>query len=280
MPVESFTGTNAALLKQTIAWLTETRSDDRNIDAQRALFQHAWQAARQFEGRALPRTQLTEAMNDLVDQTQGEWKEEALWLAGEAHLRMYYFYTKYHLRWPSYGYDREAGWLAPKPEFFDRLIEQFPNSPLRPFAQWRRAECPRRQVMQGWTSSKHSINQATFNRLKSLYENVEANEGSIAWAWTQARLGKVHYYAGDIEQAAEHYRSISEQMPPGTEKVRALLDLAHCLKELEQPERAAKSAEAVMALPNVEWWGRAREHVSRLAGNIGKSKYFASRLQK
>ena len=95
---------------------------------------------------------------------------------------MYYLYTKYHLRWPSYGYDRPEGWLAPKPEFFDRLVEQFPNSPLLPFAHWRRAECPRRHVMRGWTSSSHSIDQPTFNGLKSLYEKVEANEGSIAWA--------------------------------------------------------------------------------------------------
>lgn len=279
MPIESFSGTNATLLKQTIAWLTEAGPDDEHVASQRELFEPAWRAARQFEGRSLPRDEMTQAMNQLVDQTQGEWKEEALWLAGEAHLRMYYFYTKYHLRWPSYGYNRDEARPLPKPEYFDRLAAQFPNSPLLPFAQWRRAECLRRDVLRGTQSRSDSINSEEARDLIELYSAVEASEGSIPWAWTQLRLGRVKFFSGDAAAAAEHYRAVSEQMPAGPEKVRALLDLARCSHELGQPERAATSAEAVLALPNFQWWDRANEHFAPLVDRTGNSKYMASRLK-
>lgn len=281
MPVESFSGTNATLLKQTIAWLTGTRPQPEveAIASKRQLFEPAWLAARQYEGRALPREELTRAMNDLVDQAKGQWKEEALWLAGEAHLRNYYFYTKYHLHWPSYGYSRDEARPLPKPEYFERLASQFPNSPLRPFAQWRRAECLRRDVLRGTQSRSDSVSSSEAGELTALYDAVEVDEGSIGWAWTQLRLGRINFFAGNVVTAAEHYRAVSEQMPPGPEKVRALLDLARCCQDLDQPERQTKSAEAVLALPNFEWWDRAYEHFAPLADRTGNSKYMATRLK-
>lgn len=136
-------------------------------------------------------------MNRLVDRTTGDWKEEALWLAGEAHLRGYYFDNESLLNWATYGFHVEDRY-TPHPEFFDRLAKQFTDSPLWPLAQWRRAECQRKALMYFWTSSNHTISNTEAQELLSVYNAVVATQGSVAWAWTQWRIGRVHYFRGQL----------------------------------------------------------------------------------
>ncbi|MBM84377.1 MAG: hypothetical protein CMJ78_27805 [Planctomycetaceae bacterium] len=275
MPIESFTGTNATLLKQTIDWLAKKPDD---LAEKRSVFQAAWLALRQFEGRAIERSSMTKAMDDLIDQTASDWREEALWLAGEAHQRLNYFYTKYHLHWPTYGWSRSDGTLQLKRDYFETLIADYPDSPLLTTAQWRAVECDRRAIMRGWTSSRHSLSEEVTSKLIADYEKVTAPEGSYPWAWAKWRIGRLHFFSENYEQAIEQFRQVSERMPPCPLKILALLDIANCSQKLDRPNQAKKAAEAVMALPNVEWWDRAYERVCPLLGRSGNSKYFASRV--
>jgi tetratricopeptide (TPR) repeat protein len=278
MPLQSFSGTHAQLIQQSIEWLTETRATDSSIAEQRSEFEPTWRAAREYEAQAIPRSQMTDAMKRLIDSTSEEWKEEALWLAGEAHLRMMYFDEPRHLAWAPYGYPISETMPLPKPEYFTRLLEQFPNSPLLGFAQWRLAECDFRPTIYHGSKQLGQLDDESRDRLLEQFGKVTAEPGSLPWAWTQSRLGRIRFQAGDCDKAVERYRSITETMPPGVEKINALLNLAKCLSCTNQSEAARVAIEAVKSLPNIEQRDKSFGHYESLLG-YGESQELASRLK-
>jgi WD40 repeat protein/tetratricopeptide (TPR) repeat protein len=278
MPLQSFSGTHAQLIQQSIDWLTESRPEDKAIVDQRAEFEPAWRSAREYEAQAITREEMTAAMKKLVDSSAAEWKEEALWLAGEAHLRMTYFDQRYPLRRASYGYSLDAEMPLPVPEYFSRLIEQFPNSPLRGFAQWRHAECDYRPVVYHGSKQLGELDDESRQRLIDGFEKVTSPEGSLPWAWSQARLGRIEYWAINFSGAAERYRRISESMPPGDEKIAALLSQAKCLSRLDKPEAVKVILDAVKSLPEIERKDKSSGHYESLLG-YGESHELAAELE-
>jgi tetratricopeptide (TPR) repeat protein len=164
--------------------------------------------------------------------------------------------------------------VAPEFDFYARLIETFPDSQLRPFAEWRQAECLHRNSRASSYLSDSKASEIRKN-LISRYEKVQAPEGSVPWAWAQMRIGRTYYNGKDYEKAAELYRSVSEVMPNGPDKVRALLDLTVTLRKLEQREKAIKAASSVLALPNVEWNDRMFEQFSPISRSRGHSQLMA-----
>ena len=226
----------------------------------------------------MPYTDWTAGLNKLVNETEGMWKEEALWLAGETHLRQHFRHQSNWRNWPAPRESSDGLRVAPEFDFYARLIEQFPETRLRQFAEWRQVECLRRNSLQfSWRSSYISDSAAAEIRRKLIarYEKVQAPEGSVPWAWVQLRIGRTYYCGNDYEKAAELYRSVSEVMPNGPDKVRALLDLTVTLRKLEQREKAIKAAASVLALPNVEWNDRMFEQFSPISRSRGHSQLMA-----
>jgi tetratricopeptide (TPR) repeat protein len=282
LPIAPFTGTNASLIKQTIHWLTEERPATDAIAVPREQFRQAWENHLKFEVGEIPYADWTAGVSKLVNESEGMWKEEALWLAGETHLRQHFRHVNNMRGWPTPRESSDGLQLAPEFDFYDRLVEQFPESRLRQFAEWRRVECLHRNSLR-LSRASSDISDSTApeirRKLISWYEKVRAPEGTVPWAWVQMRIGWTFYSGKEYEKAAEHYRSVSEMMPNGPDKVRALLDLTVTLRKLGQHEEAIKAASSVLALPNVEWNDRMFEHFSPLTRSLAHSHVVAEGLR-
>lgn len=282
LPVAALTGTNATLIKQTIRWLTDKRPELDAIAGQREQFRQAWDKHLKFEAGAMSYADWTAGVSELIDKSEGMWKEEALWLAGETHLRQHFRHVNNMRDWPTPRESNDGLQLAPEFDFFNRLVEQFSDSRLRQFAEWRQVECLHRnslRLSRGSSYISDSTPPEIRRKLISWYEKVRAPEGSVPWAWAQMRIGWTFYIGKDYEKAAEHYRSVSELMPNGPDKVRALLDLSVTLQKNGQREEAIKAAATVLALPNVEWNDRMFEHFSPLSRSLAHSHVLAEGIQ-
>ena len=173
-----------------IAWLAEPHRDG-NPSALRGQMIDAQFAALKVQFGVAPFQTETDAMQRLIaDSEPGSWTEESLWAAGEGSIQLVFrssgASSDASMYWP-----RNAPFPAPGPHYYERLVEQFPGSPLRPYAQWRLAECHRcRAVMQEKSESSPVAEQAP---IISWYEKVQASPGSYPWAWTQLRLGMLRF---------------------------------------------------------------------------------------
>jgi len=189
-----------------------------------------------------------------------------------------YFDEPRHLAWAPYGYPISETMPLPKPEYFSRLLEQFPNSPLLGFAQWRLAECDFRPAIYHDSKQLGQLDDESRDRLIEQFGKVTGEPGSLPWAWTQSRLGRLSFQAGDCDKAVERYRSITETMPPGVEEINALLNLAKCPSCTNQSEAARVAIEAGKSLPNIEQRDKSFGHYESLLG-YGESQELASRLK-
>lgn len=280
MPLQSFSGTHATLIHQTVEWLTESRSPEESVDAERAVIAAAWRSARQYEAQAITREQMTESLNRVIDRVDGEWKEEALWLAGEAHFRMQYFDQRSFLRWAPYGYPSDGKMPPPMPQYFERLVSEFPDSPLLGFAQWRHAECQYRPVTYHGTRNLATIDDEVRRSLMAQYGKVTALEGSLPWTLTQSRLGRIQYWNGDFGAAARHFHSISEKAPPSVARISALLDLSLTYSRNNQSQKALTAAKAAMTMPNVELVSSSHGHYGTLIDDHTESQEVAEDFAK
>jgi WD40 repeat protein/tetratricopeptide (TPR) repeat protein len=254
-PVEAPTSTNAKLLAQTLAWLSKRDTAGAEPDESRARLRTVLTDVRRFENTASDLDQVVDAFEDLIDNADGEAKEDALWLAGESFLRLYH----QHARSSSVAFfSNDQKTEVPGIKYYERLIQQFPDSALRPFAEWRRAECIRR------ASLGHE-------RLIAEYSKINAPKGSPTWAWTQSRVGSLHWKQGDIEKAAARYQGITDGLVSDPEKVRAMISLSKCYRKLGNNERAKALLEAAHAHPNVEWDDSTSEHFHPLECYWGSS---------
>jgi WD40 repeat protein/TolB-like protein len=270
LPLEELRGEHQTLLNNAIDWLAAP--SPREVEVLRRDFADGWLAGRQFEARAIPQDELVRRMDRMIDSANaGVWKEEALWLAGESLLRKQYYPEPYHLRSPDYG-ETFGHLLSPQPKYFKRLIDQFADSPLRAYAQWRLGDCEMQLVFQ----RDRFGDSPNPERALSIYEQVDAPAGSVIWAWKHLRLGRMCLVQDDFENGLAHFRDVSERMEPGPEKSIALLNRGYCEEQLKRTEQARQSYEAVMLLPDINWWERAFEQWCPQAGHIGSSKYFAS----
>ena len=79
------------------------------------------------------------SMEHLIAQAEpGVWKEEALWAGGEIPLELLDGPASTAISsWKHYRLLKEQRESAPGPDCYQRLIDEFPGSPLRPYAQWR-----------------------------------------------------------------------------------------------------------------------------------------------
>ena len=250
LPVETGLGLHLPLLRNVISWLDEPHAGGE-LDRRRQAVLDAHRAGLLDQFRVKPRAELATAMDDLIASAPaGTWKEEALWVAGESHLQAFYFPTgRGH---PTYAWPVDAP-RHTESRYFQQLVEQFPDSPLRPFAQWRLADCQRRQMLDARRSSADgaaSDQQAVIEG----FLQVDAPPGSFAWAWSRLRVGSLLFRSGDFGSASVHYREVAERMPNGAEKSLAVLNLSVCHEALGNLEEARRYEQLVLSMPDIFWW--------------------------
>ncbi len=192
----------------------------------------------------------------------GMEREEALWFAGEAWLQRIYctcVFDKPECE-VAHSIDLDINDLnLPNRSFFKSLLEEFPDSPLRPFAQLRLAACQRRSHV---VANGNPRNDKPFEPILAELNKVEAPEGSYAWAWKHLYSGVFHAFIGDqLPDAREHFQLVADAMPPGPERSMALMNLGLCCVILGDNEQAKLTYETTLRdIPDIYWlhckWSR------------------------
>ena len=261
LPLEPYSGANRQLIDNVVAWLTEPRPSDEEITKHRAELAGAWLAQQQYEAQAISREDLALTMDRLVtSMTHGIWKEEALWLAGEALMRLQYMPNGGHCYALRYRQPNNTSPLFAQPTFFEQLVKQFPDSPLAAYAQWRLGDCAFGSSTLRRSGSARSASSTEFDRALTLWKEVDAPKGSHAWAWKHLRIGNWYSKSGRPEGSIPHFREVSEQMGFGPEDTIALLNLGASYAALKQTDDAKRAYAVVLKLPNIIWWERGLEH--------------------
>lgn len=246
-PVESGQGLHLPLLRNVVAWLDEPHGNGRP-SGNRQLLETALRTSLLVQFQVQPRDELVPAMDRLVtDVSDGFWKEEALWIAGEACLQLYYFPAG----------NRESafyGWKSgepsgAEPRYYQELIDRFPDSPLTPMARWRLADCGRRVYVNAGDDSTRQL-----QLIIEQYERVDAAKGSVLWAWSRLRIASLLFRGGDYKSAAANYREVTERVGQGPEKSIALLNLGVCRNEMGEPGEAEATYRQVKSVPDIFWW--------------------------
>lgn len=277
LPLEMPQKAELLLLENVLGWLTQPH--DRGTQRLRQAFAVAQRTCLNYELGTMPRETMLETMARLVDEMPaGTWKEEAIWAVGEASLRLQrppaphdrsddlhdrWQYDRSGIHYPGRIHRPRPGWPSdalppdPAPEHYENLLKLFPQSPLRPYAQWRLADCLRRQQMnERYARQRHPAALTLSDPAPSVvaaFEKVRAPEGSLVWAWTGLRLGLLHGQAHNHAAAVKYLRPVAERMPRSPEKTMALLDLGYCHQELAEPAEAAQYWRAALTEPNIAW---------------------------
>lgn len=250
-PVESGRNVHMPLLRHVVRWLDEPHRDATRPRNQK-LLASALRTSLLVQFQVLSRDQLVPEMDRLVaDVSDGVWREEALWIAGEACLQLCYF-TEGNYGLASYGWKRGEP-IGAQPRYYQELIDRFPDSSLTPMAQWRLADC-------GWRVYLNHGNDAPV-RMQTIiqqYQRVDAPEGSVLWSWSRLRIASLRFQHGDYKRAAENYREVTERVGLGPEKSIALLNLGVCRNEIGQPAEADATFRQVKSVPDIFWWTTSR----------------------
>lgn len=244
-PVESGPALQMPLLRNVVAWLDEPLGKGGNSPNRRML-ESALRTSLLVQFQVQPRDELAAEMDRLVGGVSGgDWKEEALWIAGEACLQLNYFAPVKTSAF--YGWTRGEP-SAAEPRFYQELIDQFPDSALEPYAQWRLADC-RRRVYLDFAASP--------SRMQSIldqYQQIDAPQGSTVWAWSRLRMASLLFNSGDYKSARGYYREVSERMPHGPEKSIALLNLGVSQQALGEVGEARTTFRQAKSAPDIFWW--------------------------
>ncbi len=249
LPIETGPGLHVPLLRNVMSWLDEPHAG-KELGRLRQPFLDAHRRGLLDQFRIEPRAELTAAMDNLIASVpEGDRKEEALWTAGESCLQQFYLSRKKGN--PYYGWVRSEQRHI-ESRYFQRLVEQFPNSPLSAFAQWRLAECKYRQLLDAGRSPS-TVPAIDQKAVIDAFLQVDAPQGSHAWAWSRLRVGAILFKSGEFSSAAEHYHEVAERMPSGAEKSLALLHLSVCYEAVGNIEEARRYEKLVLSVPDMFW---------------------------
>jgi TolB-like protein len=254
LPLENGQQRQLPLLVNVVRWLTEPRPDDEELEDRRKPFVEALAASLRVQFGVVPRETLKDPLKKLVAEAEaGIWKEEALWTAGEASLRWMYLGDRDNLGFPAYYFLSAQGPPQPVPEYYQRLIDEFPQSPLRPLAQWRLADCRRRKAIADRFPELRRVTYADQGESIPLFEKVDAAKGTYPWAWARLWIGTIHAYNGRMAQSAARFREVTEVMATSPEKSIALLNLGRVLVDSGQWDEAARYYKAAKEVPDNSW---------------------------
>lgn len=254
LPLEVGPTLHLPLLRNAVSWLVEPHPEGGGVSAVREQFAQAQRVSLAVQFRTASRGSLEAAMEKLIASVgPGIWKEEALWAAGESSLRQTYYID-------SFDNDARYGRLANDdsdvavPDYYRRLIREFPDSALCPYAQWRLAGC----AWHKWRNSGWCGLPSDPREVVKRYQDVRAPEGSYPWAWTQLHLGETYFHTEDFAKALTCFREVADRMDHGPEKSMALVNVATCYRRAENLEEAERYYKIARAAPDVYWGGISR----------------------
>ncbi len=251
LPAEANGGQEVQLLNNVLAWLLAPHQSGGEMVEQRNRFVKAQLANLKMQYRVITRDRLKTIMQELIDTAPpGVWKEESLWAAGEAFQRLYYMedtYSSECYRWPA-----EERPPTAEPEYYRQLLQQFPSSPLSPFAQWRLGSCKWRELYKKaynrWapthiTQGRESVVEA--------YDKVRTPAGSLAWAWSRLSAGAILMEEEDFSGALPYFCKVAERMEQGQEKSLAIINAALCYENLNDTDSATRYYKMALQIPDI-----------------------------
>jgi tetratricopeptide (TPR) repeat protein len=191
-----------------------------------------------------------------------ELKELSLWAAGECLMEAG------HYNWDALpaGYKaqrRPLGWrrasrrltdlsLPDFPEFFQRLVDEYPDSPLHAYARYRRAGTESLRLNPFDDRDVDSSFVELFNSLAAPFDKLDLQPGTRPHAWAKLDAGALYFEIEEVERAAERFEEVVETMPDSAEKAVAVLNLAKCrLLQADYPG-ARRLLSQLDGLPNFD----------------------------
>lgn len=258
------------LLRQSLHWLREPRKDEASFAEWRKEWQSSVESFVRAQARIMPPedrivdwTDLPGIFDRLVaDAPNPEFKELSLWTAGECLLEKGY----YNFDALPVGYQAQRGPLgSPKagrrlsdfnlqldPKYFQRLVDDFADSPLLPYARFRLADT--KQLREN-PLNDHNFNPQFVELVTSLaapYEKFTFEPGTYAHAWANLHAGELYFVIDDLERAAKHFEAVAEAMPVSAEKAVAVYNLSKCrLLQADYPS-ARRLLGQLRAMPNFD----------------------------
>ena len=251
MPFAEGVDAQRRLLDQLLKWMLSPVESTANPQIDAAAWRSAAAAVRSVQARVKWPSELPAVLEDLVSRAapHSVEREEALWFAGEASQGFMYFFTSgvdAGFSGIEYALGPERDWPS-QPEYYDRLINEFPNSPLLDLAQFRRADALRRR-----NASDHargaSQGDGPFPPIIRALEKVESEPGRPAWAWQQLRLGRLKQAAKP--KSAEgllNFQAVADRMPQSPEKGLAVQAIAMTQLELGHHAEAQRALELLLS---------------------------------
>ena len=267
-PVEFGSRLETPLLLNVVRWLTEPQKRDAKFAAWRKIWneaqQTAWRAQAHVEPsrlRLIPWDEMSLSLERAVKSAPDSIaKEESLWMAAEAFQQMGFYHfgetgaePRPALTYPAYGYNPQKGTpLLPEVKYYQLLIQQFPQSSLRPYAEWRVAECSRRsRFVSGTPQAISTVDDV--QKLIAEYEKVKVPARSYSLAWKNLRLGSIAICMEDYKGAIPRFQQIVDALPSGPERAMAMLNLALCHEKLNDPAESQRLYQLALQQPNIHW---------------------------
>ena len=271
-PIEIGNGLEIGMLARTIEWLVQPfQKEPGKVEHRRKLNSHLSMSLKnQF--RVASREELIGAMDQMVASAESDAaREEALWAAGEATLRWFYFGGD--VGGTEYGWPILRGEDMPLPEsrYYEQLLKQFPNSPMSGYAAWRLAECER-LIWWGRHQLPQSSDPGEAHRIKALelFNKISAEPGTNLKAWTQLRIGSMQFYARDFAAALTTFRTVTDTMGNCPEKSLAMLNAAVCYTYLNNLVDAKSSYQSCLSMPDMCFSDRYQSLWAPLNSDIDK----------
>lgn len=267
-PVEFDDRLEVPLLLNVVRWLIQPQNRDSKFVTWRKSWveaqQTVWRAQAHVEPasmRIVPWEEMGPTLERVVKNAPDSMaKEESLWMAAEAFQQMGFYHfgesgaePRPPLTYPAYGYNPlKKTPLLPEVKYYQLLVQQFPQSVLRPYAEWRVAECLRRS---GYVSGAPQVISTVtgVEKLVSEYEKIDVPPRSYAHAWKNLRLGAIAISSDDYQAALPLYQTLIGSMSNGPEKSIAVLNLALCYEKLNNPAESRRSYESVLQMPDIHW---------------------------
>jgi len=258
------------LLLQAVRWLREPRDEDASFAEWRTDWRTAVESFAQAQARIMPPedrivewTDLPQIFDRLVaGAPSAELKELSLWSAGEcllekghynfAELPLGYKGQRGPLEWPKSGRRLWDYSLPVDRKPYQRLMKDFPDSPLHEYARYRLAcaECLHKNPLD---ERNFDVDEVDLVRsLAKPFEQLDLRPGRSPHAWAKLDAGQLCYVIDDVETAARHYEEVVESMPVSAEKAVAVLNLAKCRVLLADNLAARRLFAQLDGLPNFD----------------------------
>lgn len=261
------------LLKSVVGWLIEPEKERHSRPLQQE-FAAANQVAREVMLNVRPQQDLRVAMDHLIASADDrELGEEAIWVAALAFDPYYWARNCDANRKRFLGLNKGQSPRPLAPEYFELLLQQYPDSELRPYAEWFLADTKRREAVAkqfdpAGCMGYHQFRFYSVEESLPWYEKLTPAKGTYPWAWKHIRLGQQQYATGEYDRCMGSVRDVIEVMPTGPEKMLAIFLMVESARRKGDKLAAERYASAAAEMPKIHWpvaepifaWARLNNH--------------------